>query len=120
MSTKEILKGYFDAIHKGGWQSFIADDFVFSSSNLDKVVHGKAAYVERAGRFFSATTAVDVAQLVIDGDTACAVARYRLRSPSGKTGVCDVAEILTVEDGKINSSAIFFDTKAFADFIAQG
>lgn len=32
----------------------------------------------------------------------------------------DVAEILTVKDGKIGSSAIFFDTKAFQDFMAQG
>ena len=43
-----------------------------------------------------------------------------MRSPKGNPGICDVAEILTVNDDKIESSKIFFDTKAFQDFVAQG
>jgi len=49
MSTKEIVRSYFAAIHKGGWESYIADDFTFVSSNLDKVARGKAPYIEGAG-----------------------------------------------------------------------
>jgi ketosteroid isomerase-like protein len=120
LSTKETIENYFTAVHKGGWESYIADDFVFINSNLDKVAHSKAAYIEGAGRFFMATTSVELRQLIIDGDKASVIASYRLRSPKGNTGVCDVAEILTVKDGKINSSAIFFDTKAFQDIMAQG
>jgi len=120
MSTKEIVQSYFAAIHKGGWESYIADDFTFVSSNLDKAARGKAPYIEGAGRFFRLTTSVEVRQLIVDGNTACAVARYRLRSPKGNVGVCDVAQILTVSDGKLNSSKIFFDTKAFDDFVSQG
>lgn len=120
MSTKEILEKYFAAIHGGGWESYIADEFTFISSNLDKVAHGKAAYVEGAGRFFRLTTSVKVKELIVDGNAACALARYHLRSPKGNVGVCDVAEILTVSGGKIDSSKIFFDTKAFQDFVSQG
>ncbi len=119
MTTKETLQKYFDAIHKGGWESYIADDFVFVNSNLDNAVKGKSAYIEGAGRFFRATTSVEIRRLIIEKNTACVVARYLVRSPKGLTGVCDVAEILTVEKGKINSSAIFFDTKALAEFNAK-
>lgn len=117
--NKELIQNYFAAIHKGGWESYIADDFTFANSNLDKVVHGKPMYVEGAGRFFKATTSVDIKKLLIDGDAVCVIARYALRSPKGKTGICDVAETLTVKDNKINSSTIFFDTKAFEEFMAQ-
>jgi ketosteroid isomerase-like protein len=119
MTTKESIQNYFAAIHQGGWEFYVADDFTFVNSNLDKVGRGKAAYIEGAGRFFRATTSVEIRRLVIEGYAACVIARYQLRSPKGNTGVCDVAEILTVKDGKINSSAIFFDTKAFQDFLNQ-
>ena len=110
MSTKEIVRSYFAAIHKGGWESYIADDFTFVSSNLDKVARGKAPVYRGRRAFFRLTTSVEVRQLIVDGNTACAVARYRLRSPKGNVGVCDVAEILTLSDGKLNSSKILFDT----------
>src|SRR4029079_1303586 len=118
MTIKETLQNYFKAIHEGGWENFISDDFIFVNSNLDKVAHGKPAYIEGAGRFFRATTSAEIRKLIIEGDTACALVRYQLHSPKGNSGVCDVAEILTLKDGKINSSAIFFDTKAFQDFMS--
>jgi hypothetical protein len=37
MTTKETIEKYFDATHKGAWQSFIAEDFVFVNSNLDNI-----------------------------------------------------------------------------------
>lgn len=119
MSTKEFLLAYFEAIHKGGWQDLVADDFVFVNSNLDRVGHGKAAYLDGAGRFFRSTTAVEVRSLLIDGDRAAVLARYSIRSPRGHVGVCDVAEFLTTDGKNLTSSAIFFDTKALADFMAQ-
>lgn len=119
MATKETIEKYFSALHKGGWESYIAEDFTFVNSNLDKVAHGKAAYLEGAGRFFKTTTAVEIRQMLIDGDKVALIARYDVRSPKGNTGVCDVAEFITVEDDKLTSSAIFFDVHALAEFMAQ-
>lgn len=120
MTTRETIQRYFDAIHAGGWESFIADDFVFVNSNLDRAAHGRAAYVEGAGRFFRATTKVEVKKLIVDGNDASVIARYQVRSPRGTTSLCDVAEVLSVRDGKIASNAIFFDTAAFREFMAAG
>jgi ketosteroid isomerase-like protein len=120
MTTKTVIQKYFGAIHHGHWDSYIADDFAFANSNFDTVIHGKAAYIEDAGRFFKMTSGVEIKQMIVEGDSACVIARYALRSPKGNTGICDVAEILNVRDDRITSSAIFFDTRAFQDFAAKG
>ena len=119
MPNQEIIENYFDAIHMGGWESYVADDIVFMNSSLDKVALGKAAYLEAAGRFFKLTTAVEIRQMLIENEKAAVIARYRVRSPKGSAGVCDVAEFLTVKKEKLVSSVIFFDTKALAEFMAQ-
>lgn len=119
MTTKETVKKYFDAIHMGGWEDFVADDFVFINANLDNVAHGKQAYLEGAGRFFKTTNTVELKQIIIQDDKVAVLARYNVRSPKGQTGVCDVAEFLTFKNDMLTSSAIFFDTKALAEFMAQ-
>lgn len=119
MTTKETVDAYLKAIHAGGWENYVADEFTFINNNFDKAAHSKEAYIEGAGNFFKTTTSVDVREMIIDGDKVALTARYDLRSPNGNTGVCDVAEFLTVQDGKLTSSAIFFDTKAFMEFMAK-
>ncbi len=119
MTTKEFIIQYFDAIHAGGWESLVAGDFVFVNGSLDRVAHGKQAYLDGAGRFFRSSTAVEIRQLLIEGDRVAVLARYHVRSPKGHTGVCDVAEFLTVSDEKLTSSAIFFDTRALAELMAR-
>jgi ketosteroid isomerase-like protein len=119
MPIKGIIEKYFDAIHKGGWESYISDDVVFMNSSLDKAALGKTAYLEAAGRFFKNTTSVEIRQMLIENEKVAVIARYHIRSPKGSAGVCDVAEFLTVKGDKLMSSAIFFDTKALAEFMAQ-
>ena len=56
----------------------------------------------------------------MEGEKACVIVHYELMSPKGNSASSDVAEILVVKDGKIGSSTIYFDTAAFANFMAQG
>ena len=51
--------------------------------------------------------------MLIEGDRACALTHYELRSPGGDSFTSDVAEIFTVADGTIVSFAIYFDTAPF-------
>ena len=48
MTTKETIEGYFDSLkQKKDWQSFLADDMVFTSfTSPVKQVVGKAGYLE--------------------------------------------------------------------------
>ena len=118
MQTKEIIESYYDGIaQKKGWESVISEEIIFSGAGPKTV--GKTAYIEGTSRFLRAVKSSKVVTLIIEGDKACAVVRYELVSPKGKEMSSEVAEILSVRDGKIDSSSIFFDTAGFKEFMAQ-
>jgi ketosteroid isomerase-like protein len=119
MNTKALVEDYFKAIHEGGWESYIADDFTFVNLSLDRVTHTKEAYLDGAGKFFKTTTSVEIREMIDNGDKVAVIARYATRNPKGDVGVCDVAEFLTVSDNKLTSSSIFFDSKALFEFMTQ-
>jgi hypothetical protein len=118
-STKEIIQQYFDAINqKGDWQSFISDDIDFTSPG--QITHTKEEYVKATGRFLQFVKSLKINEFIVEDNKACITVEYNLQSPKGKTESCEVAEVLMVQDDKINSSCIFFDTAAFKSFISQG
>jgi len=115
MSTKETVQKYYDAVvGKGDWQSVISDSMSFMSPGAN--TKGKLAYVEATTRFLGIVKNAKVKELIIESDKACALVDYSIVSPTGETGTCYVAEILTTKDSKIDSSTIFFDTAAFRAF----
>lgn len=114
MSTRSVVEGYYQALRsRGDWQTFLADDMAFISHvSPARQLAGKKAYLEGTQRFFSMIDSVTVRELIIDGEKACALTRYGLQSPRGRFE-SDVAEILTVRGGKIDSFAIYFDSAPF-------
>ena len=119
MTTKEIIAQYFKKLdEKKGWEEWIAEDMFFTGATIKTT--GKDAYVQTTLGFLKVVTGVRVENLIIDGVNACAEVRYDIVSPAGNVSVCRVAEILGVRDGKIASSAIFFDTAAFREFMQKG
>ncbi len=119
-TTQEILEGYYNAIkQKDGWQDFISDDILFDGTGV-KATGGKDAFVEGNRQFLRAVRASQVKEMIVDGEKACALLHYDLMSPKGNTASSDVAEILTIKEGRIVSATIFFDTVAFNNFMAQG
>jgi len=81
---------------------------------------GKQAYIDATESFLQLVKGVKIKTLIIEGEKAGAVIDYKLQSPKGNTASCEVAEILSIKDSKINSSDIYFDTAAFRNFLAQG
>ena len=81
METKETIEKYFAAIHGGGWENYIVEDFIYANSFLDRVLNGKTAYVEAASRFFSSTTSVELKHIIVEGDRRRSRA-YPYNSPS--------------------------------------
>lgn len=116
--AKETVTEYFNRLYASGWEALIGDDVVFTSPS--GVTRGKAAYVDATNRFKQVAKSVEVIQLIVEGDNACAITRYQLRSPKGNVSTCDTMEVFSVSDGKIQSSRICFDTAAFRQFMAQG
>ncbi len=115
MTTKDTIQGYFRSLaQKEGWGSFLANDMVFTSfTSPVKQVKGKDQYLEATKRFYGSIISVEIKDLLIDGEKACALTHYQLRSPKADTFTSDVAEIFMVKDGKIVSFDIYFDTSPF-------
>ncbi len=117
---QEALRGYYDGIkRKDGWQAFVADDIKFGGTGV-KSTTGRDAYIDATGQFLRAVKTSQVKEMIVDGDKACVVVHYELMSPKGNNASSDVAEVLTVRNGKISSSMIYFDTAAFNTFMANG
>ena len=119
MSTKETIELYFKRLNeKKGWEESIDDDMIFVG--VTTKTNGKEAYVQTTLGFLQVVTGVQVMNLIVEGKKACVEAHYAIVSPKGNVSVCKVAEFLGVKAGKIDSSAIFFDTAAFREFMAKG
>src|SRR5262245_29243123 len=115
MTTENTIQGYFNSLkeHKG-WESFLADDIVFTSfTSPVKQITGKSAYLEATKRFYSSIVSMEVRDVIVAGEKACALTQYELQRPGGASFTSDVAEVFKVKDGKINSFAIYFDTAPF-------
>jgi ketosteroid isomerase-like protein len=115
VTTKDTIQGYFNSLkQKKGWESFLADDMIFTSyTSPIKQVTGKDAYLESTKRFYSGIISFEVKDLLIEAERACALTHYELQSPKGPF-TSDVAEIFTVRNGKIASFAIYFDSAPFS------
>ncbi len=115
MTTVDTIQGYFDSLkQKKEWQSFLADDVVFTSHTSPvRKVTGKNAYLEATKRFYSSIVSMEVRDMMIQGEKAWALTRYELKHPTGNNFSSDVAEIFTVKNGKIASFEIYFDTAPF-------
>jgi ketosteroid isomerase-like protein len=115
MTTRDTIQAYFSSLkQQTGWDSFLSHDMRFTSfTTPNKRVSGQAAYLEATKRFYSMITALEVKDLLVDGQKACALTRYDLQPPGGAAFRSDVAEVFEVSDGKITSFEIYFDSSPF-------
>ena len=114
MNTKDAVRRYLDSV-TNGFESLVSEDAKFTSfTSPVKSVAGKAGYIAATKNFYSKIASMEVRELMVEGDRACALTRYEVRGKDGGTFTSDVAEIFTVREGKIDSLAIYFDTAPFA------
>lgn len=116
MNTMEAIQSYFTKLErKNGWESLLGDDMVFTSfTSPVKQIKGKAAYLQATKRFYSMIRSVEVRDLIVAGDRACALTHYDLQPPNGGPAFgSNVAEIFAVRNGKIDSLGIYFDSAPF-------
>lgn len=115
MTTESTIDGYFKALSNGGdWQEFLAEDIAFTSHGTpQKHLTGRDACVASTRGFYSMIKSLELRQLIIDGDRACALTRYVLQPPAGEPFASDVAEVFTVKDDLIGSFEIYFDSAPY-------
>ncbi len=115
MTTRNTIEGYFAALQaRERWDEYLANDMVFTSyTSPVRQVTGRDAYLTSTNGFYSMIKAMEVRDLIVDGDKACALTRYQLHPPVGDPFTSDVAEIFTVANDKIDTFSIVFDSAPF-------
>ena len=115
MTTRDTIQAYFQSLRqKTGWEAFLSEDMSFASYTTPiKRVTGRAAYLEATKRFFSMITAVEIKDLVVEGNKACALTRYELQPPASPAFESHVAEVFELQEGRIRSLEIYFDSAPF-------
>ena len=94
----------------------VSNDFLLTGT-VQKESRGRDAYAKN--NFFKLVRGLRVKEMLAEGDRGCALVSYDLVSPSGKSFSCEVAEFWRVQDRRLASVSIYFDTAAFASFMAQ-
>ena len=118
MTTRATIEGYSDRLRRReGWDAYLADDVAFTSlASPGKTLAGRAAYLEGTRRFYSSIADLDLRELLIDGDRACALTRYLIQPPNGAPAFeSHVAECFTVHDRRITAVTICFDTAPYPE-----
>ncbi|HKV52053.1 MAG TPA: nuclear transport factor 2 family protein [Gemmatimonadaceae bacterium] len=115
MTTRDTVTAYFDGLRqKGDWASTLANDITFTSfTSPVRQIAGKDVFLQTTKRFYSMIVSVEVRGLVVDGARACALTRYELEPPGGTRFASDVAEVFVIENGKIKSFDIYFDSAPY-------
>jgi ketosteroid isomerase-like protein len=115
MATREILQGYFDRVEaKRGWEAFLSDEMQFTifTDPVERVTD-RGTSLERLQRFYSITKALEIKDMIVDGEKACVLTRYELQPPGGPVFESHVAEVFEVRGDKITSFGIYFDSAPF-------
>ena len=116
MTTREIIEAYFDRLaHGHDWQALLAPDLAFTSfASPNRQLTGREAFVNGTRRFYGMIERVELRDLIVDADRACALTHYQLAPPNGGPGFhSDIAEVFTVRQDRIASLAIYFDTAPY-------
>ena len=114
--TRQILDLYYKGFaEKANWESVIADDFEYVGGDMNNIkpVVGKQAYIEIIRRFSQRFTAMRVKQMIVEGNKASVIGNYDFQFPNGVKINGNVSENWTVENGKLQSLTLYFDTLTF-------
>ncbi len=119
-TVKEIVERFYrSAAQKDDkWQEYLADNVSFSVAAKEKFV-GKEMFIKAYTAFLQSVEKLEVRQLFIDNDTACAIINYDYISSNSVTFRQDDAEVWKVADGKIVSFTLYYDETEYRALMAQ-
>jgi ketosteroid isomerase-like protein len=121
MTVNEIIEHFYTGLAQkdNSWQDHLAEDVVFADASKQLHTEGRTAFIESFSNFLRAVTAIQVKQLIVEGNDACAVVSYEYVSPKGARLHQDDAEVWKVVNEKIGALTIYFDITEFRSFMGR-
>ncbi len=118
-NTKEISENLFQAMFNNkNWEELLADQVTFSGP-LSPLLEGKEAVVTAKQQFIKNKYRGEIKSIIAEGNTACALTHYQLGHPSKALLDIDSCEIIKVENGKVVSMEVYFDTLKVTSFMKK-
>ncbi len=115
-TSKEITADFYQAmLNDKGWEDYLSDQVTYLGP-LASLVEGKEAVVGITQQFIKNKYKGEVKNIISEGDNTCALTQYQLGHPSVETINVDACEILQIEDGKILSMEVYFDSLKVSAF----
>jgi ketosteroid isomerase-like protein len=121
MSVREVVQRFYESLAQktDAWQQDVAEDVVFADASKALHAEGREAFIQSFTPFLRTVERVQLQQLIVEGDNACAVVSYDYVSPSGGRLHQDDAEVWKVVAGKIAALTIYFDITEFRAFMGR-
>ena len=119
MNTKDLVQSYYKSLEEKDdkWEDLYLEDAVFSDASKTLLAKGKEAVVQSFTPFLKGVAGIEIKQLIVEGETACAIVGYEYVNPKGERMAQDVAEIWEVKNDKLAKLTIYFDLTAYRNFI---
>ena len=120
MSNTTVVENFLTRFASGdaaGAAELLDDSFVFHGPMVQ--TDNKTAFLEATAPLATMLQGFEMHRLWEDGDEVCAIYDLHVATPAA-SGSVTVAEWSVVNDDKITSQRIVFDTAAFAALMPQG
>jgi ketosteroid isomerase-like protein len=119
MDTKYLVQSYYKSLDEKDdkWKDLYLKDAVFSDASQTLLAEGKEAVIQSFVPFLKGVAGVKLKQLIIEGESACAIIGYDYVNSKGERMNQDVAEIWEVKNYKLAKLTIYFDLTAYRNFM---
>jgi len=117
-TTKEITAEFYQAMLKNhGWEDFLSDEATYLGP-LASLIEGKKSVVSITQQFLNNKYTGEVKSIISEGSNNCVLTHYQIGHPDVALLDVDACEIIKIEDGKVLSMEVYFDSlkvSAFAE-----
>jgi ketosteroid isomerase-like protein len=113
-TAQQVVERYYEAFDRkdSRWKDLVARDVRFEGP-LQKAA-GSDEFNAITEMFLQFHKATRVVARFENGSQVCSILEFDLSTPSGGELSCVVAELATVEDGRLSDVKIVYDPRAFA------
>ncbi|MBO6516229.1 MAG: nuclear transport factor 2 family protein [Bacteroidia bacterium] len=115
-TTKETTAEFYNAmLNNQGWEDFLAEQATYLGP-LASLVEGKENVVNITHQFLNNKQTGEVKNIISEGNQACVLTHYQIGHPSMALLEVDACEIINIEDGKVLSMEVYFDSLKVSEF----
>jgi ketosteroid isomerase-like protein len=115
VTTRDVVLQFLERVKLNDrWDDLLSDDLEFTNfATPVRRTTGKQASLDGIRRFYAMAKRMEIVSILVDGQRACALTRYDLQPPMGPAFESHIAEIFRVENDKIASFEIYFDSAPY-------